>query len=73
MSTGSNFPQQVLTEKQMFQQSPQSSTSRDGYSDSNFQQFSEEQAEFNIQKDTVYKKVSDLFASLKQGEDDAQI
>ena len=34
-------------------------------------QFSEEENDILLQKDNIYKKVSDLFALLKQGEDEA--
>lgn len=36
-------------------------------------QFSEEESEIILQKDRIYRKVSDLFALLKQGEDEAQV
>lgn len=37
------------------------------------QQFSEEENDIIVQKDTIYKKVNDLFTLLKQGEDEAQV
>lgn len=36
-------------------------------------QFSEEENDIIMAKDRIYKKVSDLFALLKQGEDEAQV
>ncbi len=36
-------------------------------------QFSEEENDIILAKDRIYKKVSDLFALLKQGEDEAQV
>ena len=36
-------------------------------------QFTEEESEIILQKDRIYRKVSDLFALLKQGEDEAQV
>ena len=54
-------------------QSPNSAGSKDGYTVGSIQQLTEEEAEVRSQKDSIYKKVSDLFALLKQGEDDAQV
>ena len=34
-------------------------------------QFSEEENDIIVQKEAIYKRVSDVFALLKQGEDDA--
>ena len=36
-------------------------------------QLTEEENDIILQKDRIFKKVSDLFAQLKQGEDEAQI
>ena len=36
-------------------------------------QFSEEENDIIVQKEAIYKRVSDVFALLKQGEDDAQV
>lgn len=37
------------------------------------QQFVEEEKDIVMQKDRIYKKVTDLFSLLKQGEDEAQV
>ena len=37
------------------------------------QHYTEEENDIIVQKDTIFKKVNDLFALLKQGEDDAQV
>ena len=37
------------------------------------QHLSEEESDIIMQKDRIYKKVNDLFALLKQGEDEAQV
>ena len=77
-SEASGFPQQVVTGSQIHAgatsaASPNSADSKDGYTMASVQQLTEEEAEVRLQKDTIYKKVSDLFALLKQGEEEAQV